>query len=922
MNPQELFGRDRELGVVTDLLDHVREHGGALLIRGEVGIGKSALLTAAARQAVARSMRVLTTTGVESEAHLPFAGLHQLLHSVLPGIELLPGPQRTALQAAFGLIDAAAPDPFLIALATLTLLGDAAAQGPLLLIADDARWIDRPTCEVLTFVARRLEAEPVILLVAIRDGVESPLNEAALPALHLEALDDTAANALLDAHTPDLAPAIRARLLSEAAGNPLALVELRTALRTEHLAGSAPLPAWLPLTTRIERAFTAQLAELPSATRTLLLVAAADDAGEVAAVLEAAALILGDTFLSADALEPALDARLIEADETRLRFRHPLVRTAIYQAASLPQRHAVHSALAQALAKQPDRQAWHRAAACVGPDEAVATELEAAAIRSARRGAVAIAAMAFERAARLSADPAGRSRRLLRAAQHAFVLGREEDLTQILRAAASQDLADTDRARLTTLTMMTSLAVGPGDGSPSDGSALLALVELATRTIAAGDTELGLNILFGAALKCRWIEPGAHVREAIVTCAEQATVADDEPAQLMVLALADPIGRAGSVMARLAQIPPESHLSAPAAYCLFAAARDVGAYHSAARFAAIAMEQMRAQGWLGTLTPLLVLHGMMSVFTTNLHQASAEIAEGRVLAQETRQPLWEAAALAAGALVAGLRGESDEAEAQAAAATRLVPTHSSLLLAKVQHARGVAALGAGRYADAYHQLQRIYDPADPAYHPVKGHEVIDLLVEAALHSGHQAEAVQQTEVLRQRADATPSPRFGIPLRFARAVLADDADAEALFAEALHGDIEGYPLDRARLQLAFGTWLRRQRRVTESRVQLRAAREAFDALGVLPWSERARGELRAAGEASVNRTPHLLDQLTPQELQIAQLAAAGLSNREIGERLYLSHRTVGSHLYRIFPKLGVTARAELRVALDTAMPALA
>lgn len=337
-----LYGRDAELGVLDDLSNEVREHGRTLVVRGEAGIGKSALLAEASRRARDSGMQVLSTTGVQSEAHLTFAGLHQLLQPLLVRIDELPVPHRDALKAAFGMTDTAAPELFLIALATLELLADAAARSPLLVIAEDAQWLDRPSSEVLAFVARRVNLEPIVVLVAIREGAMSPFEAAGLPELQLQPLDEVAAAALLDAQVSSLAPDVRERVLHESAGNPLALVELPSVFRSRHVDGTALPSEPLPLTARLERAFAERSVELPPATRTALLVAAANDGDDLAVVLRAAGAVY-KAFMPADALQPAIAGRLIEIDHAGLSFRHPLVRSAIYGAATVPERHAAHA---------------------------------------------------------------------------------------------------------------------------------------------------------------------------------------------------------------------------------------------------------------------------------------------------------------------------------------------------------------------------------------------------------------------------------------------------------------------------------------------------------------------------------------------------------------------------------------------------
>ncbi len=645
-----LFGRESETRVLAELFDHLHDHGGSVVVSGEPGVGKSALLREASALAQDRGMLVLMCTGVQCEAQLPFAGLHQLLRPVLGRLDGLAAPQRGAMLAAFGLTDDVAPDLFLTALAALDLLAESAARAPVLVVAEDAQWLDRATCDVLAFVARRLEFEPILLVAAIRDGFESPFNDAGLPALHLEPLAAEAAAALLDSRAPGLPAAVRERVLAETAGNPLALVELPIAFR--HLSTGAGLPAWLPLTTRLEQAFAARVSDLPVATRTALLVAALNDKPRINEVIQATALLEGPG-LTADVLAPAVAARLVEIDDSEYLFRHPLMRTAIHQEASISQRHA-------ALALQ----AWSAA-----------------------------------------------------------------------------QLAD-----------------------------------------------------LGAAI------PAAE--------------------------------------------------------------------------------------------------------------------EGRRLAQETNQPLVLATAQAVQALLVALRGDQDAAEDLAAQAEQVsVPIGVSAVLAAVQFARGLAALGGGRPAEALQHLRRLHDPADPAYHAAVRCCTVADLADAARRSGDPDGIGAIADEMEAAARQTPSPLLHAGLRYARALLAEDHCAGALFETALQSDMSTWPFLRARVQLAYGEWLHQQRHDSASRAPLRAARETFDALGISPWSERARQQLRATGETSRPRTPEARDQLTPQELQIAQMAADGLSNREIGQMIYLSHRTVSSHLYRAFPKLGITSRTQLRSALE-------
>ena len=396
-----LLGREEEQRLLASLLDEVATRGQALVLRSEPGIGKSRLLSEAANKARERGMAVLAATGVQSEAHLPFAGLHQLLRPVRERALELPRIQRDALDAAFGLTDEVAPELYRIAMAVLDLISDVAGDSPLLLVVDDAQWLDRPSADVLAFVARRIESDPVLLLVAARDGYASALADAGLPEHRLTCLDDETAATLLDVAAPGLALTTRSDVLSEAAGNPLALLELPAA--SGQNGDAQRLSGALPLTERLERAFAGHVSDLPDATRLVLLVAALSDADAVGEVLQAASAVAG-TSLEVDALEPAVDAALIDVDVSSIRFRHPLIRSAVEQSAGLKQRRHVHEALAAVLEADPDRRVWHRAALMSGTDENLARELEEAGARARRRGAVDIAIPAAEEACRLATE--------------------------------------------------------------------------------------------------------------------------------------------------------------------------------------------------------------------------------------------------------------------------------------------------------------------------------------------------------------------------------------------------------------------------------------------------------------------------------------------------------------------------------------
>ena len=903
---QPVLGRDAELRVIDDLLDGIRQGGSALLLRGEPGIGKSALLAAAQRRARARDLTVLNAVGVQSEMHLPFAGLHQLLLPLLGRADALPSHGRDALLAAFGLRDAPAPDFFRLALTVLELLARAAAVTPVVLTADDVHWLDRSSWEVLAFVARRVEPEPIVMLATSREPDDEHLVEAGLPELLLRPLADEDARNVVDRRAPDLSPAIRERLLAEAAGNPLALVELPIASR--RLGAGASPPVWLPLTARLEGAFMLRIGELPALTRQVLLTAALDDRGSLAEVLEASRIVAG-VEVSHDDLLPAISARLVDVDERGVRMRHPLVRSALHQAATLAERHAVHTAFAELLAADPDRAVWHRAAASVGPDERVASDLEDAATRAIRRSGVDAAVGALERAAALSEDPRACGRRLLDAAELAFQLGRREVVLRLLEQAETLELDESDRERIT---WNRELFDG---GPPGDAAGVRALTAAGERAGHADDMGRASDLLRRAAMKC-WGSHLEEAQEALVAAIDRLGGPERDPRLILVAALAAPEQRGAQVIELLSLLPFDAGGDAELARLLGNAAGAVGDDERAIGFLTVGAGRLEAEGRFGLLVAALAQRAWSYVYTGRLDLAQADAEAAVRLADATGQPVWASRAASAGALVAGLRGQRDIGATRSAAAERVaLPTGSGTPLADVETVRAVTSLSAGDHGDAYTRLARLYDPADPIFHSVKRWWVIGELVEAALHTGRQEEARGFLAELEPIAARVPSPRLHAGMGYARAVLADDEHAERLFRAALEVGRPRPALAHARLRLAFGAWLRRRRRVAESRAELSAAREAFAAIGAVPWEDRVRDELRAAGVAVRRHRPDERDELTEHELRIARMAAAGMSNREIGEKLLLSHRTVSSHLYRVFPKLGITSRGQLREALE-------
>ena len=883
--------------VITGIVDDAAAGTGSmLLVRGEPGIGKSHLLGAAARHARDRGALVLTTIGVPAEAHLPYSGLHQLLQPLLSRAADLPEPQRAAMLAAFGMTPAP-QNPFFIGLAALELLADAAARTPVLVLADDLHWVDQATAEVLGFIARRIAAEPIAVLAAARTGHRSDPAVAGVAELLVPGLDDGTARWLLDRHGAGLAPATRERLLAEAAGNPLALLELPGAVRAGGLDEAAVLPPMLPLTARLEHAFTARLDDLPAATNTLLLAAALDDGRGTPAETLAAA---GTT---AESLAPAEATRLISLGDGRIRFRHPLIRAAVHHRASDADRRRVHAAWADVLAGQPDRGLWHRAAGATGRDDEIADALERMADRERDRGALAAANVVRERAARLTAAPAVRTRRLLDSAELAFELGHHRLVRGLVDEAGTLAGTARERARITLLHGVLD------DGRLGDVVSIRTATDQVRRTAAAGELDLAGRLLVGVARRCWWTEPGREQRRAIAALADDLPM--PAPARLAVLAFAEPIEQGARIVGDLPHVPTTG-LDPGELALLVIAAYITGDFEQCLQLAGPATDGLRAQGRLALLGQVLTLEASAAMHMGAWAGAATMAAEAVRATVETGQPAWTIAARHVDAAMAGLLGDGERVGAKVA--LMLGDARSAPVDSAAHQSRGTAALAAGAYAEAYAEFRPTFDPDHPAYQRALQCWLISYLAEAAVHSGDHDDARHVLTGLDELAAISPSPALHVSVRYARAVLALDDEAEPLFRDALDRHPARWPFPRARLDLAYGSWLRRRRRIAESRGPLRAAREVFDRIGAHRWSDRARQELRATGESSDQPAPGAWQLLSPQELQIATMAAEGMSNREIGQRLYLSHRTVGSHLYRLFPKLGITSRAQLKAAL--------
>lgn len=895
MGPTPLFGRDTEVARLERALGDAVEHGGAMLVTGPAGIGKTALLNAISDQARSRGYAVLSVTSVESEADLPYAGLQELLQPVLSRAGALPTPQKNALLIALGMVSGPPPDVFLVGLATMNLLDEVGGEGPLLVVVDDLQWLDSLTSSVLGFVSRRLEATHILLVMGTREHGDQILE------MNLDPLSRAAATQLLGSVASDLDVQTRRIILDQALGNPLALLELPRAFRLYGADGREGALRRIPLTERLERTFSAQARQLPEQTQSALLLVAVDKDPTVNDVLAAMRI---DAL---DVLQPAVDAGLISIAGPTVRCRHPLIRSAVEQSATVAERRRAHLALAEVSA-DPDRRAWHRAKAVLGEDERAASDLEATAHRAQNRGAAATALGALALAASLTPAGPARARRLLAAAELAFQVGDPPAVARLLDAASQLELTPNDAARMTWLREILH------DGAPGDASAVATLVAVALEADSRGDKNLALNLLQGAAWRCWWAEPGAPARRLVISALDEIGADDVDPRTLEIVSLADPVDSGNRVSEVVRAAAATDQTDAARTLRLGVAAHGAGDFGQALELLNRAAPGLRAEGRLGLLTALLSCRTWIEIHIGDFAAALRDAEEGNRIATETQQANWIAVSEIALGRLAGLRG--DEALANSLlddAESRVAPLRLSSLLSAVQLARGLVALTNGSNADAYEHFARMFDPDDIAFNELESFAAASYVIASAIQAGRREEAERMMVKLESLGRRSQASLLHVGLRFARAMLAADSEAEGLWQVALASEPK-WPFDHARAQLAFGAWLRRRRRINESRPHLRSARDAFEALGVQPWAEKANAELRATGERIAEPLSTPRRPLSAQELQIAQLAAAGLSNRDIGDRLFLSHRTVGAHLYRLFPKLGVASRSELARAL--------
>jgi DNA-binding CsgD family transcriptional regulator len=884
-----------------------------LVVRGEAGVGKSALLRYAAEHAT--GFRVARIAGVESEIELPFAGLHQLCAHMLGRLDALPQPQQRALRVAFGLAAGDPPDRFLVGLGALTLLSEVADEQPLLVFVDDAHWLDDASRQVLGFVARRLLAEPVAIVFAVREPT-SDRELAGLPELVLGGLDDEDARALLATVIPGrLDERVRDRIIAETRGNPLALLELPQGLTATQLAGGFGLPEPVPLSglmeETIEASFSRRLDQLPEKTRLLLLVAAAEPVGDPA-LMWRAATSLG---VAGPALEPAVRTGLLDV-AARVRFRHPLVRSAVYRAASEEDRRRAHGALAEATDAElePDRRAWHRARATEGPDDQVAAELERSAGRAQARGGLAAAGAFLARAANLTTDETSRSERMLLAAQVNLQAGAFDEALGLLAAAEAGPLGELGRARADLLHAEVAYAQNRGSDAPQ-------LLLRAARTLELLDARLARETYldaWSAALFAGRLATAGGLGEVSEAARDApAPQSPPRPCDLLLDGFAQVFtdGRAAAtpVLRRAATAFTGSAISAEEllrwGWLATAAAVYVWDYDTCLAVATRQVDLARESGALEVLAVGINVLGQAAALGGDFARAGLLIAEADAVTEATGTRVAPYAALVLGAF----RGRE-------AAASKLIEATIEQATAggqgtAVQYAHWAGAVlmnGLGRYERA---LTAAIAASDDTPELFVSAWALSELVEAAVRTGDQERAASGLAALDERTRSSDTDwALGLAAR-SRALLRDGEAAERLYRDAIRrlGRTRLRP-ELARSRLLYGEWLRREHRRVDAREQLRGAHDAFVSIGADAFAERARRELLATGERVRSRRPDTRDELTHQEQNIARLAGDGLTNPEIGAQLFLSPRTVEWHLRKVFTKLGISSRKALHDAL--------
>src|SRR5215831_1526533 len=910
-----LLGRQRERQALDSLMEDLRSgRGWALVVRGEAGVGKSALLEYAT--GAAPDMRLVRAAGVESEMELAFAGVQQLCAPLLDRLEGLPAPQRDALGIAFGLRSGGVPDRFLVGLAVLTLLSEAAGDRPLLCLVDDAQWLDRASAQMLAFVARRLLADPVGVMFAARDPGEQL---GGLPELEVQGLREEDARGLLRSVVQvRLDEQVRDRIVAETHGNPLALLELPRGLSPAQLAGGFGLTGAQTVPGRVEESFRYRLGALPADTRLLLLVAAAEPTGDPVLVRRAAERL----GIAASAAAAAEADGLVEIG-TRVRFRHPLVRSAVYRSAALPDRRAAHLALAEGTDRDrdPDRQAWHLAAAAAGPDEQVAAELERSAGRAQARGGVAAAAAFLQRAVTLTREPGPRTERALAAAYASLQAGAFDAALDLAATAEAGPLDDLQRAQVGLLRGQVAFAASAGSEAP-------ALLLQAARQLEPLDDaparQTYLDAWTAALFAGRFAQDGSLHEVSRAARSAPPPTGPPRPSDLLLDGLAvlvtDGRSAAAPILRRAARIFAEGEIAVEEGLLWgWTATIATSVLWDMETSQSILLRQLQSAREAGLLVHLLVYVNALGTYATqrgDFAAAASLIAEGEAIAEATGTRLAPYAAV----ILAGFRGSEAEATRLIEAVTKDArAARQGLGIQSCQWVSAILYNALGRYEKA---LKEARQASEQTPEVAVAAWALPELIEAARRTEQTQVAADALDQLAAAANAAQTDwAQGIHAR-SRALLSEGETAETSYREAIErlGRTPVRP-ELARAHLLYGEWLRREGRRADARTQLRTAHERFAAIGMEAFAERARRELAATGETARQRTAEARDTLTPQEAQIAGLARAGLSNPEIAARLFLSTRKVEYHLRKVFGKLDISSRHQLEHALPDSLSAV-
>jgi DNA-binding CsgD family transcriptional regulator len=911
-----LVGRRQELSRLRELVAPPYERSRVLVVLGDPGMGKTTLLAEAAREARSSGVRMLAAAGRESEQDLAFAGLHQLLRPVLDRVASLPARQAGALGGALGISDdLMSPDALLTGIAVLTLLSGLSDDGPLLVVADDAQWLDRASLDALAFAARRLESERLVLLAGMRGSAPPAGFELDFPQLLVAPLSLPDAGRLLDRQPRPPRGRPREQVLAQAAGNPLALIELSKMIAADPGVGRRWAAEPLPLTDQLTASMTAQFVSLPATARAALLLAAVADSPDLTA-----AAVPG---LSAGALAPAEAAGLIRLDGSGPQFTHPLVRSAVYHAAPFAERAAAHRQIAGALRDQADRYAWHLAAAALQPDEHVAALLEDSAALAQRRGGTAAAARALERAAELSPGERDKARRLLAAAGLALPAGQADWVRElagkVLTLTSDPDLRIAARLKIgwsllwsnrnaDALDTLIAIAADASPGQP-------ALAWEATGMAATVAHQTGLP---EACVKARAALNAIDARGEPVLSAEDWPASRADEHRIWIRACTDPFGARAETVPCLRRIADGS-LSDPGK--VGGAAWILDETELAVRVLRAALSRLRAPGVRGASGGVLWALEWACIDSGRWDEALGAAGEAGDIAAAYKMETVAGSADLATATVAAMRGDHDRVAPLLDRVLAAVDTSEYRgFAARARHAAGLDALAQGSHLAAYAQLGQLFAAnGTPLHHHFSYLAVADLAA-AAARAERRLEARALLERALARVDHAPGPRLDQLAARALGLLAEPADAEEYFAAGLADPAGGtWPFERAQLQLDYGEWLRRQRRINDAKPVLGAALETFRRLGAAPWTRRAESELRACGVTTQAppAPPGALDELTAQQREIVILAGHGLTNGEIADRLFLSPHTVASHLYRSYPKLGIAGRYQLRDLIDHA-----